>query len=239
MLIICNANLKEIGLLTPNNTFLNYSSNKSYYLDKYDGGDRLESVLFGNKIIYLTIESSLFILNEDNWNNIAIDNFRDKFIDKNKLQEIKKKKKLKKKKKKIQKSKKKGAKKEEEKEKEEEEEEKEKEEKKLKEKETDKLKEEEKEKEINFSEESKIVKLIKKYIDIGQATEKIIVERKNSFIVFKKASNIKGFEDDMIYTSDEEQECYGTFSLTSNAFLPKKVSISKIIKEFGILSKEN
>lgn len=153
------------------------------------------------------------------------------------MQEIKRKKKLKKKKKKIQKSKKNGAKKEEEKEKEEEEEEKE--EKKLKEKETDKLKEEEKEKEINFSEESKIVKLIKKYIDIGQATEKIIVERKNSFIVFKKASNIKGFEDDMIYTSDEEQECYGTFSLTSNAFLPKKVSISKIIKEFGILSKEN
>ena len=76
MLTICYANERDTGLLTPENTFSHYIGNKAYYLSKYDGGDRLESIMFGNKIIYLTIQSALYILNENNWNNISIDEFK-------------------------------------------------------------------------------------------------------------------------------------------------------------------
>ena len=88
MILICRANSKDVCLLTPDKTFLNYYSNNNNYILIYDGGDRLESVLFGNKIIYLTIRSSLFILNEINWDKDSIDLFRDEFIKLNKLEDI-------------------------------------------------------------------------------------------------------------------------------------------------------
>ena len=180
MLTICNANEKDIAIFTLENPFLNYTSNKAYYLDRYDGGDRLESILFGNKIIYLTIQSSLYILNENNWNNNNIDTFRKKFLEKNMLQD--------------------------------------------------------KENEVDFSNESKILSLIRENININKITKKIIVERKNSFIVFKKGFTIKENDDEIILSSDEEEEYYEKFSLTSNAFHQKKMSISKLFEEYDTKS---
>ena len=183
MLTICYANERDTGLLTPENTFSHYIGNKAYYLSKYDGGDRLESIMFGNKIIYLTIQSALYILNENNWNNISIDEFKNKFIELNTLQKNKK--------------------------------------------------------EVDLSQESKLVKFIKNHININKTTDKIIIQKKNSFIVFKKGFDIQDIDGEMFYSSnddeeeEEEEEYYEAFSFTSNAFLPKKVSIANLIKEYG------
>ena len=73
-----------MGFLTPNNTFINYDSNDEYK-QEYDGGDKLETILFGNKILFLTIQSALFVLDEKNWNGTSIDGFRKKFIENNQL----------------------------------------------------------------------------------------------------------------------------------------------------------
>lgn len=83
---LIKANLNTINLLTPDNTFIDYTSNDSGYINYYDGGDRLESLLFGNKILYITILSSLFIIDENNWNNNNIEEFKETFILKNKLE---------------------------------------------------------------------------------------------------------------------------------------------------------
>ena len=83
---LCKANLNTINLLTPDNTFIDYTSNDSGYKRYQDGGDSLELLLFGNKILYITIQSSLFIIDENNWNNINIEDFKEKFILKNKLE---------------------------------------------------------------------------------------------------------------------------------------------------------
>ena len=87
--IMLRANSHEYKLITPNNTFINYSSDDISYNSNYDGGDKLESLLFGNKIIYLTYESSIFILSENSLNFDDIENFRSKFIENNKIKEIK------------------------------------------------------------------------------------------------------------------------------------------------------
>ena len=183
MLTICYANKRDTGLLTTENTFSHYIGNKAYCLSKYDGGDRLESIMFGNKIIYLTIQSALYILNENNWNNISIDEFKNKFIELNTLQKNKK--------------------------------------------------------EVDLSQESKLIKLIKNNININKTTDKIIIQKKNSFIVFKKGFYIQDIDGEIFYSSnddeeeEEEEEYYEAFSFTSNAFLPKKVSIASLIKEYG------
>jgi len=87
MSTLIRANLEKGCLLTPNQTFLNYSSNDKRYTNEYDGGDEdeLQSILFGNKIVHITIQSALFILDEQNWNNILLDNFRHNFLEKNEL----------------------------------------------------------------------------------------------------------------------------------------------------------
>ena len=126
---------------------------------------------------------SLYILNENNWNNISIDEFKNKFIELNTLQKNKK--------------------------------------------------------EVDLSQESKLIKLIKNNININKTTDKIIIQKKNSFIVFKKGFYIQDIDGEIFYSSnddeeeEEEEEYYEAFSFTSNAFLPKKVSIASLIKEYG------
>ena len=83
--VICKANNPNLGFLTPNNTFINYDSDDENYKQEYDGGDKLETILFGNKILFLTIQTALFVLDEKNWNGTSIDSFRKKFIENNQL----------------------------------------------------------------------------------------------------------------------------------------------------------
>ena len=87
MSVICKSNDPNLGFLTPNNTFINYDSDDENYNQEYDGGDKLETFLFGNKIILLTIQSALFILDEKNWTGTSIEDFRATFIKYNKLEE--------------------------------------------------------------------------------------------------------------------------------------------------------
>ena len=83
--VICKANNPNLGFLTKNDTFINYDSDDENYKQEYDGGDKLETILFGNKILFLTIQSALFVLDEKNWNGTSIDGFRKKFIENNQL----------------------------------------------------------------------------------------------------------------------------------------------------------
>ena len=54
--------------------------------------------------------------------------------------------------------------------------------------------------------------------------------KNNTYILFRKSKEIKDIEDD-ISNIDEDEEFTERFSITSNAFLPKKLSISEIMKK--------
>ena len=51
---IFNANFEKVGLIQ--------STNDKNYNNNFDERDKFEDILLGNKILYLTIESSLFLL---------------------------------------------------------------------------------------------------------------------------------------------------------------------------------
>ena len=74
--------------------------------------------------------------------------------------------------------------------------------------------------------------LIKTIININKINfedkETMSVNAFFSFIIFRN------IDDNSLYDSgDEEEEDFRNFSITSNAFLPRKISISKIIKDYG------
>ena len=78
---IIHGNEKSIQFQTHYNTFLEYEPTEDYekiYSD-YDGGERGESLLFGNKIKFLFIKGALYILNSSNW-DADLDTFRSNFI---------------------------------------------------------------------------------------------------------------------------------------------------------------
>ena len=173
--VLCRANSKDIELKTPDNTFVEETSDDKNYNSNYDCGDKLESLLFGNKIAYLTIQAAIFIISEKNWKSNDVDDFRNQFINKNEL----------------------------------------------------------KNEDINLSHENNLIKAIINYTNLKDI-EIISVNQINSFIVFRKAISFGTIDDNIIYDSGEdEEECFSKFSITSNAFLPREVSITKIIEEFG------
>ena len=88
------------------------------------------------------------------------------------------------------------------------------------------IKNEIKQEEINLSQENNLVKAILNAINLKNE-DLISVNLLNSFIDFET------IDDNNIYDSDEEGEAFHKFSITSNAFLPRKISISKIIKQYG------
>ena len=176
MSVICKSNDPNLGFLTPNNTFINYDSDDENYNQEYDGGDKLETFLFGNKIILLTIQSALFILDEKNWTGTSIEDFRATFIKYNKLEE----------------------------------------------------------KEVDFSKQSKIIELVMDSIDIIKPQNKIQIERSNTYILFRKSKEIKEIGEENIEdinNGDQDEEFTERFSITSNIFLPKKLSISEIMNK--------
>ena len=80
---IVHSNNETISISTPTNTFTEYIPNEIYedlYNKQYDGGDRAESVLFGNKIKYISPKGALFLLNNDNYEN-DLETFRKEFIE--------------------------------------------------------------------------------------------------------------------------------------------------------------
>ena len=68
---------------TPTNTFIDYCPMEDYmHIYSYlDGGERGECLLFGNKIQLIFIKGALYILNNENFDNNNLDNFREKFIE--------------------------------------------------------------------------------------------------------------------------------------------------------------
>ena len=181
MSAICKENSKDVGIITPNDTFLSYTSTDETFLQEFDGGDKLEAMLFGNKIIYLTIQSALFVLNENKWDKSSLDDFREDFKKVNKLKD---------------------------------------------------------KNYINILEENEIIKTCINIQYFNLESETINVQKSYSFIVFRRGREIGQIDDEIIYNSDEEQGYCENFSLTSNAFLPKKVSISEILRE-NIAQQEN
>ena len=173
--VLCRATSKDVELKTPDNTFVEETSDDENYNSNYDCGDKLESLLFGNKIAYLTIQAAIFIISEKNWKSNDVDDFRNQFINKNEL----------------------------------------------------------KNEDINLSHENNLIKAIINYTNLKDI-EIISVNQINSFIVFRKAISFGTIDNNIIYDSGEdEEECFSKFSITSNAFLPREVSITKIIEEFG------
>ena len=175
ILTLCRGNSKNFGLLTSNDTFLEYTSTDEFYQQGYDRGDKLECLLFGNKVPYLTIKSSLFILNKINWDLDSFELFRKYFQDYNTL---------------LQESK------------------------------------------VNLENELEIIDIIKAYIErfyIKKEKTAINLKKSNSYILFRKELDME--IEDISSDSDEDASYYERFSLTSNAFLPRKISISNIINE--------
>ena len=78
---IIHSNDKEVPIATPEKTFIGFKPMKKYtYLtENYDGGDKGESILFGNKIKYIYTKGALFILNNNNYKK-DLKNFKEKFM---------------------------------------------------------------------------------------------------------------------------------------------------------------
>ena len=170
--ILFKANDKDIELYTPDQTFIDYTSIDECYNNSYDGGDKLESVLFGNKIIFLTIKSALYILDENNWNNIYVFTFKEKFKKNNELKKDKE--------------------------------------------------------NIDLSKQTTFVDAIINNVNFNVNKNTIYVHESNSFIIFRKNEEIK----DISHKAEENEYYFEKFSVTSNAFLPKKIQINAIIKKY-------
>ena len=85
ILTILHSNSENISIETPDNTFINYYPKNEFesIFKKYDGGDRGESLLFGNKINCIYFQAALFLLKKDNWENDDLDKFRELFLKEN------------------------------------------------------------------------------------------------------------------------------------------------------------
>ena len=74
--VIIHSNNSNISTATPPNTFINYEYEDLIDLQsEYDGGDKGETFLFGNKIKYLFTKAVIFILENKNYQN-NLDDFR-------------------------------------------------------------------------------------------------------------------------------------------------------------------
>lgn len=84
---IIHSNNSNISTATPPNTFINYDYEDLFDLhSEYDGGDKGETLLFGNKIKYLFTKSVIFILDNKNYQN-NLDGFRLQFLKENQKNE--------------------------------------------------------------------------------------------------------------------------------------------------------
>lgn len=79
---LVNGNDISYEIKTPRNTFIDYCPMEDYkYIYSYlDRGEREEFLLFGNKIHLIFVKGALYILDNGNFNNNNLDNFREKFI---------------------------------------------------------------------------------------------------------------------------------------------------------------
>ena len=78
---LIHAHENETELLTPKNTFIGYDPMDEFenLFFSYDGGEKGESILFGNKIKYLFIEGALYTLDNTKFEQ-SMEHFRDNFI---------------------------------------------------------------------------------------------------------------------------------------------------------------
>ena len=82
--VIIHANKNETELATPENTFIEYCP-MDLYIDlysNYDGGERGESLLLGNKIKYIYLKGAIFLLNKISW-EMGLNEFKKNFIKEN------------------------------------------------------------------------------------------------------------------------------------------------------------
>ena len=81
--VIIHSNNSNISPATPQNTFVGYEFEDLDDLQsEYDGGDKSDSILFGNKIKYLFTKAVIFILENKNYQNF-LDDFRLQFLKEN------------------------------------------------------------------------------------------------------------------------------------------------------------
>ena len=85
-IVIIHSNYNSIPRGTPKKTFENYTSSEKYdYLfEIYDGGDKGEAILFGNKVKFIYTGVALFLLNNNSYVN-DLDSFREEFLVKNQI----------------------------------------------------------------------------------------------------------------------------------------------------------
>ena len=78
---LIHAHENETELLTPKNTFIGYDPMDEFenLFFSYDGREKGESILFGNKIKYLFIEGALYTLDNTKFEQ-SMEHFRDNFI---------------------------------------------------------------------------------------------------------------------------------------------------------------
>ena len=81
---LVHGNDSNYDLKTPDNTLIDYvpKDEYKYIYSLFDGGERGESILFGNKIQNIFIKGALYILENNNFDN-NLDDFREKFVDEN------------------------------------------------------------------------------------------------------------------------------------------------------------
>ena len=79
-----HGNDSKYDLITPDNTLIDYGPKEEYEYNYslLDGGERGESILFGNKIQNIFIKGALYILENKNFDN-NLDVFRNNFVVKN------------------------------------------------------------------------------------------------------------------------------------------------------------
>ena len=176
MSVMCRTNEYVYKMLISDNNFINYPSKYDCYFSDDDGGNKLESVLFDNKILYLSFQSSIYILDEHSWSNKSIEKFREEIMKCNELKEIK----------------------------------------------TD----------LSKIKSIELIKLIIENFKLNLDDIEINISKSNNYILFREGS-MKLVEDELII-DEEDFDSYGRLSLNSNYFLPKKESISKIIKAYGL-----
>ena len=84
--VIIHSNDNDISISTPLKTFKNYELKSKFVglSSKYDGGDKSESILFGNKIKYIYTNGALFIINNNNFQN-NLEKFKKAFTQINKF----------------------------------------------------------------------------------------------------------------------------------------------------------
>ena len=81
---LVHGNDSKYDLITPDNTLIDYGPKEEYEYNYslLDGGERGESILFGNKIQNIFIKGALYILENKNFDN-NLDVFRNNFVVKN------------------------------------------------------------------------------------------------------------------------------------------------------------